>query len=56
MKQRLDYNLNWNEHFQVDAESSSGLVRIKIESVKTPRNILSDQSSFRRMENLTVGA
>ena len=29
MKQKLDYNLNWGEYFQLNENSPSGLVRIK---------------------------
>jgi len=29
MKHRLDYNIDWSKHFQMDENSPSGLVRIK---------------------------
>lgn len=29
MRNKLNYNLNWSEHFQIDNDSPSGLVRIR---------------------------
>lgn len=29
MRNKLNYNLNWSEHFQIDNDSPSGVVRIK---------------------------
>lgn len=40
MKQKLDYNINWSEHFLLDADSPSGLVKIKInEEIITKKRV-----------------
>ena len=55
MKQKLDYNLNWGEYFQLNENSTSGLVRIKDYRGKDVKDYNVGTKSYRKMEIVPLG-
>lgn len=54
MRDKLDYNINWGEYFQLDKNSPSGLVRIKNRDGKTINPYVVGIKTFRASGDTTM--
>ena len=54
MRDKLDYNIDWNEHFQLDKNSPSGLVRIKNRYGKAIKPYIVGIKTFRASGDTTM--